>query len=383
MRFLLVYIVLLCFVIPLNAQRLNIKILSEYNVKSFIFSPVVGKYQIMSDTTVIVTLRKNDVINILQNNDSIEVKTIDKKLGVFKRIYIKGLANANYAKVKCVIPLMQQRLFDDDLQVTISNHNFFIINNVDIENYVAGVVESEGGQKADIEYYKTQAILCRTYALENFNRHIAEGYNLCDDVHCQVYKSKSLSNFDIPEATLSTSGLVIVDSTLNLITAGFYSNCGGQTVNSEDVWSKSKAYLTSVKDTFCIHERNAKWEKRIPINKWRQYLLNNGFRFSDSLYSIYTFSQPYRAVYYKIYTDSIALKKIRQDWSLRSTYFNIQVEGDNLLFKGKGYGHGVGLCQEGAMKMSKLGYSYKDIIKFYYKNTYITSMSALNFFKEP
>jgi stage II sporulation protein D len=383
MRFSLLYIVFFSISLSLFGQRLNIKILSEYNVRSFIFSPVVGKYQVMSDSSVILTLRKNDVINIIQTNDSVEVKTIDKKLGVYKHIYIKGTANANYAKLKCVIPLLQQKLFDDDLQISVLNHNFFIINNVDIENYVAGVVESEGGQKADIEYYKTQAILCRTYALENFNRHISEGYNLCDDVHCQAYKSKSLSNFDIPEATLSTSGMVIVDSTLNLITAGFFSNCGGQTVNSEDVWSKSKSYLISVTDTFCIHEKNATWEKRIPISKWKQYLINNGFKIPDSLYSIYTFNQPYRYVYYKMYPDSIALKKIRLDWNLRSTYFNIQIEGDNLLFKGKGYGHGVGLCQEGAMRMSKLGYSYKDIIKFYFKNTYIVSMSALNFFKEP
>ena len=381
-------ITLICFLIlcfesaSIFGQRVNIRIFSENNLKSFIFSPVVGKYQIISDTTTIITLSKDEVINLIQVNDSIEIKTIDKKIGVYKNILIKGIANVNYAKIKGVLPLINQRLYDDDLLVSIQNNSFYIINIVEIENYVAGVVESEGGQKASIEYYKTQAIICRTYALENLNRHINEGYDLCDNVHCQAFKGKSLTNLDIPEATASTAGLVIVDSTLLLITAGFYSNCGGQTVNSEDVWSKPKSYLRSITDTFCISQKNAFWEKRIPIVKWNQYLVSNGFNLNDTLYSIYLYTQPKRKTYYRINNDSIPLRKIRLDWNLRSTFFNVTIDGDNLLFKGKGYGHGVGLCQEGAMNMSKLGYSYKDIIKYYYKNTNIVSMRSLNFFKE-
>jgi stage II sporulation protein D len=383
-KIILIFFLILCFKSTLIfGQRINIKIFTESNVKSFIFSPVIGKYQIMSDSSIVITLTKNEIINLILVNDSIEIKTIDKKIGIYKNIYIKGIANANYAKVKCVLPLINQRLYDDDIQVSIQNNSFYLINNVDIENYVSGVVECEGGQKADIEYYKTQAIICRTYALENLNRHINEGYNLCDNVHCQVFKGKSLTNFDIPDATTATAGLVIVDSTLSLITAAFYSNCGGQTVSSEDVWLKPKSYLKSISDTFCIHQRSAIWEKKIPIVKWKQYLVSNGFAIIDTVPSIYSFYQLKRKTYYKINNDSIPLRKIRLDWNLRSTYFNITPVGSNLLFKGKGYGHGVGLCQEGAMNMSKKGYSYKEIIKYYYKNTNIVSMRALNFFKEP
>lgn len=381
-RIIFIGCLLFCFEsTALFGQRLNIKIYTEANVKSFIFSPVIGKYQIKSDSSVIITLKKNEVINLILVNDSIEIKTIDKKIGVYKTVSLIGVANANYAKIKGVIPLINQRLYDDDILITIKNNSFYLINNVEIENYIAGVVESEGGQRADIEYYKTQAILCRTYALENLNRHVNEGFNLCDNVHCQAFKGKSLTNFDIPEATTTTAGLVIVDSTLSLITAGFFSNCGGETVNSEDVWLKPRSYLKSFTDTFCIHQKNAVWEKRIPIAKWKQYLINNGISISDSVFQNYTFTQWKRKTYYTIENDSIPLRKIRLDWNLRSTFFNISVEGGNLLFKGKGYGHGVGLCQEGAMNMAKSGYSYKDIIKFYYKNTHIVSMQALSFFK--
>ncbi len=382
------YFAILIFFISINnvfGQRLKIRILNEKNVKSLIFAPAVGKYNIYCDTLLIVTLNKNEVVNIIQNGDSIDLKSLNSKFGTFKSLNFIGVSNANYAKIKCVIPSIDQRLYDDDLKITVLNKSFNIINDVEIENYVAGVVESEGGQKANIEYYKTQAVLCRTYALENITRHILEGYYLCDNVHCQAYNGKSLSNFDIPEATSSTSGLVIVDSTLNLITAAFHSNCGGQTVGSEDVWLKSKSYLKPVIDSYCISQRCAIWEKTIPLEKWKQYLKSNGFQISnytnDS--TIYNFNQISRKTYYRILNDSIALRKIRLDFNLRSTFFNITVSNNNLFLKGRGYGHAVGLCQEGAMQMAKKGISYQEIIKFYYKNTYIVSLRALNFFKTP
>ena len=378
-RFILLLSATLLVFNSLYGQRLNIKLLSDQNLKSFIFSPAVGKYQLYSDSILITTLKKNDVINLSLINDSILVKSIDEIFGTFKSVKLIGIAKSNYAKLKCVNPQLAQKLYDDDLFVTIQHNRLSLINNVELESYVAGVVESEGGQKADIEYYKTQAVLCRTYALENFNRHVLDGYNLCDDVHCQAYKSKSLSNFDIPEATLHTKGLVIVDSTLNLITAGFHSNCGGQTVNSEEVWLNSKSYLISIKDTFCLKQRNANWTKTIPFNKWKQYLLDNGINPSEK--DNYSFSQYSRKQYMTFDNDSIPLRKIRGDWNLRSTFFNVKKVGDEIVINGKGYGHGVGLCQEGAMQMAKSGYDFKQIILFYYKDTHVVSLEALDFFK--
>lgn len=382
------YFAILVFILlsySIFAQRLKIRAFSENYVKSLVFAPVVGKYNIYCDTVLITTLDKNEAVSIIQNGDSIDIKSLITKFGTFKSLNIVGVSNVNYAKVKCVIPSINQRLYDDDLKITVLNKSFFIINDVEIENYVAGVVESEGGQKANIEYYKTQAVICRTYALENLTRHIAEGYFLCDNVHCQAFNGKSLSNFDIPEATNKTSGLVIVDSTLNLITAAFHSNCGGQTVGSEDVWLKSRTYLKPVIDSYCINQRCATWEKTIPVEKWKQYLISNGFAVNTypNDTSIFNFDQLKRKTYYKILNDSIALRKIRLDFNLRSTFFNVQFVNNNLIFKGRGYGHAVGLCQEGAMQMAKKGISYQEIIKFYYKNTYIVSLRALNFFKNP
>src|SRR5208337_2379392 len=101
-----------------------------------------------------------------------------------------------------------------------------------------------------------------TYALKNSRKHITEGYNLCDMVHCEVYKGRCTKP-EIILAVSKTSGEVIVDKDNQLINAAFHANCGGQTVNSEDVWSKSATYLKSVNDTFCINMPKARWEKTI------------------------------------------------------------------------------------------------------------------------
>ncbi len=378
-------IILLALILIFNnvfSQRLKIRIFSDINLKSFVFAPSTGKYNVYSDTIIVTTLDKDEALNIVQNNDSIEIKSLKQNFGIFKSIKITGAENFNYAKIKCVNPNLPLRFYDDDLLISSISNNLFIINDVELDNYVAGVVECEGGPKANIEYYKTQAIICRTYALENLSRHIFEGYYLCDNVHCQSYKGKSFVNNDIQKAAFSTNGLVIVDSTLNLITAAFHSNCGGQTVASEDVWLTNKSYLKSVKDTFCIYNRNAKWEKVIPFAQWQQYLRTNGFQLNNAQdTSIYFFPQHYRKTYYKINNDSIPLRKIRLDFNLKSTFFDVTILNKNIVLKGRGYGHAVGLCQEGAMEMAKRNYSYKEIIKFYYKNTFIVNLRSLEQFK--
>ena len=73
---------------------------------------------------------------------------------------------------------------------------------------------------------------------------------------------------------------------------------------------------------------------------------------------------------------------MRTDLKLRSTQFEIDYINDEVVFTGKGFGHGVGLCQEGAMRMSKLGYSYKDIIHFYYTDVHLIQRRMLWFFKD-
>jgi stage II sporulation protein D len=379
-------IFLLIVAANVNAEVVSVRILTKQVISSFIFSPLTGDYKLYGDGQLVADCDGSCIYHLSIINDSVFVKTFEKNIGTFSSISIKSDSTGAF-KIKSVIPETKVRMYDDNLTVTLTpdKKQFLLINEVDIEKYIAGVVESEGGYRSQMEYYKLQSILCRTYLLSNINRHVAEGFEVCDDVHCQAYLNRS-TKIEIIKSVAFTKGLVVVDNDLNLITAAFHSNCGGQTCNSQDVWAISTSYLKSVQDTFCLSQPHARWRRAIPIEDWKSYLaLKHKYPVEDSIKftNAKSFSQPNsRAIFFMDSNLKIPLKIIRADFQLKSTYFSIEQKNDSVIFNGRGYGHGVGLCQEGAMNMAKLNYNYKDILDFYFKDVHLINLTALNYFKQ-
>ena len=173
----------------------------------------------------------------------------------------------------------------------------------------------------------------------------------------------------ITESVNATKGIIMLDQNYQLASGFFFANCGGQTSESDFVWNVAVPYCRSVKDTFCIHSKQANWVKRIPKIKWENYLTKQfGFPVNDSIYGpmIYYFNQPIRAAFYMDPRFGIPLRDLRVEFDLKSTWFSCQLEGTEIVLTGKGFGHGVGLCQEGAMRMANLGYDYRQILNFYF-----------------
>lgn len=365
------------------AEFVNIGIIEQYNVRRFSFLVETGSYQVFAGSEKITDLNQGDLLFLVMKENGIEVKSPKHTFGSYNKVYIIGKESQNVFRVTPIEPDKAPRNYDDNLRVSLKNEAMRLVNNVDIENYIAGVVQAEVGPTPAPEFFKLQSILCRTYTLENLKKHEHEGYNLCDRVHCQAYYKKC-SDADIEKASKSTKGLVIVDSEINLITAAFYSNCGGQTTNSEDVWQKPVYYLKSVNDPHCVNQPNAKWSKVIPKQEWMDYLNKKaGVNGADKESLQPTpFYQQKRTAYYTNGNLNIPLKTVRSDWKLKSTYFDVIPNGETMILNGRGFGHGAGLCQEGAMKMAASGYSYPDILHFYYKDVHLIDMSALDFFRE-
>jgi stage II sporulation protein D len=382
----LLLIFLFVFLFQVNASQVNIRILTTQIVNTFIFSPLDGTFSLYGDNKII-NCDSTGVYQLSLDGDSITLKTVEKIIGKYSTIKIVGNEASAAFKLKCVFPQTKVHTYDDNLEVSIlsDKKQLLLINDVDTEKYIAAVVECESGKNVNIEYYKLQAILCRTYLLAHLNRHIQEGYEICDDVHCQAYLNRATEK-NATLAVADTKGLVVVDNDLNLITAAFHSNCGGQTCNSQDVWAVSTSYLKSVKDTFCLNELNAKWQRTISLNEWNNYLqLKHKSIFNDTLKLIGAtpFEQANgRPIYFIDKNLKIPLKNIRADFKLKSAYFSIVQVGDSIQFNGRGYGHGVGLCQQGAIRMSNLKYPYKDIIELYYKDVHVVNVSSLNYFKQ-
>ncbi|MEN9347777.1 MAG: hypothetical protein RLZZ77_1288, partial [Bacteroidota bacterium] len=252
---------------------------------------------------------------------------------------------------------------------------------IDVENYVPGVIEAEGGGDHEIEYYKVQAIISRTYALNNLRRHEAEGFSVCDGTHCQVYHGRPRHEPLARQATEATEDIVIVDDNIDLITAAFHSNCGGHTVNAEDVWSKPLSYCVARPDSFCTMMPHSHWEKSMPSTQWYEYIQSKKNPVTDSTGAI-AYVPNKRSLYLVDSSFVIPTRTIRQDLKLRSAYFTVHDQGEQVKLMGQGFGHGVGLCQEGAMRMAVLGYTYKDIIHYYYKGVHLVPRRLIWFFKE-
>jgi stage II sporulation protein D len=367
-----------------NDEVLTIRLFSQIKVQSFTIKPELGNYIVWANGIEVLNTTANPSIKLTYLNDSIELKSADRLVGKFKRIKFSSSDQGATFQVKMLLPERKPRLYQDNIIVDVEQGNLKCINEIELDNYVGGVVQAESGRLSHPEFYKVQTILARTFALAHIQKHALEGFSLCDHTHCQAYFGKP-TELNIIKSVFETKNKIVVDENLNLIEAAFHSNSGGQTLNSEDVWGSKLSYLRSVNDSFSLKMPNAKWERKIAKDDWISYLKikhNYPVDDEDAKLLAFNFKQDTRKPFLESNNIKVPLKIVRTDFQLKSTFFSIVPKDDSLIFKGKGFGHGVGMCQEGAMRMAKLGYTYLDILNFYYQNTQLIDLRLLDFFKD-
>lgn len=389
MRILLAFVLIWLPTLAMS-QLMEIGVFRGHNIQRIDFSYHNGSYLIIADGNQFGAILPNEFVAIEKvNNQLLSLKHGVKHLGNFKKVELVPTKFTEQFALRCnpIKPNITERRYEDGFKVFVGGKGLTVVNTVRMDNYLAGVVESEGGGGKPLEYYKAQAVISRTYALKHKLKHKKEGFHLCDQVHCQAYHYMLRYTPEIREAVNQTSGEFMVD-TLNakLVDGFFHANCGGQTSRTDYVWNTFIDYLVPFKDTFCIHTKQAKWEKRVTKVEWRNFLINNyHYPINDSIYKtqIYTFSQPVRKAFYIDPVLGIPLRDIRSKFGLRSTFFDCYPEGQEVVIQGKGYGHGIGLCQEGAMGMAKHGYNYREILTFYFDGIKITSELINLYFNQP
>lgn len=368
-----------------NAQQIRVGVFRDYNITRITFSYNNGSYSIFGDTTHFGSILPDEFVELLKVGDKVRLKIGVEDRGIFDKVQlIQNKSNSSitlYPKA----PVVKQRKYEDDFEITAGTKGLTVVNVADFNNYLAGVVESEGGGGKDIEYYKVQALMSRTYALKYKSRHKKEGFSICDRVHCQAYHSMMRFTPLIDSAVAQTENIVMVDDHNHFIDSYFHANCGGQTCEPDYVWNYAIPYLETFVDTFCIYTRQARWEKKVPQWEWKNYLVKEfHYPIQDSamLAMIYTFDQLERKAFYIHPSLGIPLRDLRTKFNLKSTFFSCHPEGDQVVIEGRGFGHGVGLCQEGAMKMAKYGYSYDQIARFYFPGIRIIHLGTTQFFEQ-
>ena len=289
----------------------------------------------------------------------------------------------------------------DTVRVFITEKEKF--ETIDFETYIEGVVASEMPASFDTEALKAQAIASRTYALGRING----GAELCDTVHCQVYRSNDIS-LKVRRAVRATRGQVLLYDGALATQALYFSSSAGPTENAEDVFSNAYPYLVSVSSSEEPDATHKQEIVRMPLADFADQLetafpeLNFGKITSKNI-KILSHTTGGRVNKIRIGSKSVTLTgaDLRRAFNLYSTRFDIDFEegadasgsngtlgagasgsngvdstgsaaGTAIVITTSGSGHGVGMSQYGANGLAKKGYDYEAILKHYYQGVTIS-----------
>ena len=370
----LILILLFDVLFALFAQgQVRIRLFSSQTPETALFSVTGGRYELITYNGRSIIVGKNEPVLITRYKGKLAIKARRIKGFTCDSLNLIGKTGNDFFSLRINDGTPVRQFYSGDFQCYPDLGTLVMVNNSGVESYIAGVVKAEGGSGRNREYFKTQAILARTYMYKYFDKHLTDRYNVCDNTHCQAFNGLSRDSV-INRAALETKGQVILDRDSMLVISAFHSNCGGETSAPEDVWLTSLPYLKKVSDPYCLSSRNASWKKSLSLSAWVALLKKAGFEGETDNPAAFNFSQRSRQSNYNTGSFAVPLMTIRSDLNLRSTFFSVIAHGDSVILKGRGYGHGVGLCQEGAMTMAEEGHTYRQIIDFYYSDIIITDI---------
>lgn len=258
------------------------------------------------------------------------------------------------------------------------------VEEIPLEEYVAGVVASEMPADFELEALKAQALAARTYTVN----HLLHGggeeeYDVTDTVQHQVYKSEEDlllewgSEFTekmnkIKRAVNETSGEILVYEE-QPITAAFFSTSNGYTENSEDYWETEVPYLRSVESPWDKESPEFLDQKTIPIEEAAE-LLGIELPLDTPLYMEESRTESGRVKQIGIEGHFFSGREFREKLNLKSSDFTIRQNNNHLVITTEGYGHGVGMSQYGANFMAQEGKTYQDIVKHFYQGVEISTI---------
>ena len=244
-----------------------------------------------------------------------------------------------------------------------------------VESYVERVVASESTGADTMESLKALAIVARTFALHEAHGHA--DYDLCDSTHCQLLRwgAEGQRKAAAHAATLQTSGETLWFHGHRAL--GYFSkDCGGRTAAVEEVWPRARAapYLVSRTDPYCVRDGGREWASEIARADLTAALAADGLaRPGWTELSVSQRGASGRAVAVRVGGAEFSAEQFRLavgerlGWNkIPSAWFEVSRQGDRFFFHGRGWGHGVGLCQKGAAVMAAEGRSEAQILEQYF-----------------
>ncbi|MBL7557142.1 MAG: SpoIID/LytB domain-containing protein [Bdellovibrionaceae bacterium] len=256
------------------------------------------------------------------------------------------------------------------IQIYKRDASFDVIAYVKLREYLKGVVSSEMPVNWPAETLKAQIIAARSYAMFMAEQRKKLIFDVESSIKDQVYRHTEDDRMD--PLLDDTANMVLFDGNRKLLKAYYHSECGGQTSSAKKVFGDSQMDF-EVRDPYC---QGRTWRLEIPKGEMEKYFgpfktLVNAFDPIKRAYAV-TIERS------DSLTEAIDAQKLRMrvgSTRMKSTWFESRVRGDKVEFVGKGYGHGVGLCQWGSRQMGIMKKSFREILAFYYPGTKIVSLN--------
>lgn len=257
------------------------------------------------------------------------------------------------------------------VRVGVAGAGGYSLRVVPLEEYVAGVLTGEAARDSDPAVLQALAIAVRTYALHNLRRHEVEGFDVCDETHCQVLRRPTPATTAAAERTVGR----VLTFRGALATVYYSASCGGHTQLPSAVWSGAEdpSYLPSRPDVGCAGD--PVWTADVRVADIERTLRGAGF--TGSLKRIRVLARDKSGRVSRLGLDglrpsSIAGPDLRMalgPTQIKSTIFDVHDQGERYAFIGRGYGHGVGMCVIGATRLAARGESAEALLARYYPGT--------------
>ena len=261
-----------------------------------------------------------------------------------------------------------------------SADSFDLVEYAPLETYLYGVLPYEMSYSWPIEALKAQAVAARTYTLKTLENVKNKTFDVYSDVRSQMYKGGGKQYDSVRTAVDETRGQVLTYKD-KLFFTYYHANCGGGTDDVKS-WSPSSTSIKPLAGASCkydTHSKSHSWKMTVPTSKVQAYAKKAGLSGKLKSIKIVRKTNTGRATNLTIKTSkgskTVPCGNFRLATGIRSCKITkLSVSSKGVYFEGKGYGHGVGMCQDGAHGMAKAEKTYKQILKNYYPDAKITEI---------
>jgi stage II sporulation protein D len=265
--------------------------------------------------------------------------------------------------------------------------NFTVVNSIDLERYIRGVLYHEVSDKWPLEAIMAQAVATRTYALYSMEKFAARDYDVTNDVYSQVYGGRGSERYRTNVAVRRTGGQVLVYQG-KIFPAFFHANSGGVTEDASELWDIDIVPLKGgIKSPFSMNSPHYQWRRNFRLKDIQDKLNARGYEIGlIKDIQVLEYNKSGRVRKLKIISrdgkEHVIEGKIFRDVVgpnvLRSNKYDIEMKGWYVDFVGNGWGHGVGMCQWGAYGMALMHYNYRQILEFYYPSSEISKLKDVD-----